>query len=329
MNGTIIQQGSFISNGAQFQFLSIRADADWMAVYNYTQMAAQNDVGVQYYWQRGMATGTGIINLKTNGGDALTALTIDAPFGFTLLDTSVQSLDVGTTIDQISNDVTPQLTSVDHGLKNGDIVRIYDVIGAEQLGGFDIFVTYISDDVVALEYLPQIAAALDPGVDALIRRVNNATYWYPYKNIITNITQAASGVVTFAAPHNLTIGQQVRFIVPAVKNSNAYGMTELNGESATITATSTVNNTITIDIDTTGFTAFAFPTTLDNRMQLAQVIPFGEDTAYALAQSENILLDSTENNAYIGMKLGGGVSAPGGDVDDVIYWVAGKSASIV
>src|SRR5665811_498722 len=55
-------QGSFTSTGAA-KLLNIRSNVDWMYVYNQTQIALvpqAGSTGLQYYWQRGMAPGTGI-----------------------------------------------------------------------------------------------------------------------------------------------------------------------------------------------------------------------------------------------------------------------------
>ncbi len=71
MDNTIIQQGRFTSNGSN-QTIQIRSDLDWMKVYNYT-VASNNQttaVGVEYYWQRGMAAGTGIEYKKSNAAAA-------------------------------------------------------------------------------------------------------------------------------------------------------------------------------------------------------------------------------------------------------------------
>jgi hypothetical protein len=55
------------------------------------------------------------------------------------------------------------------------------------------------------------------------------------------------------------------------------------------------------------------------------VIPIGEDTATAIAQSQNILSDATTNQGYIGVILAAGVASPAGQANDVIYWQAGTA----
>ena len=87
MDGTIIGQGTFnaayaganpnpgnaSNQAASSQIIQIPSGADWVKVYNYTK-AGQNGLtsvyfngtanasaGTEYYWQRGMAAGTGMV----------------------------------------------------------------------------------------------------------------------------------------------------------------------------------------------------------------------------------------------------------------------------
>jgi hypothetical protein len=319
---TVLQQGYFTSDG-NAKILSLRGDVDWMQVLNYTQIAASANVGVKYNWFRGMAAGTGIAQTTPGVSSALAATA-----GFTLIDTSVQTLGAGTTITNISNDAIPVVTAAGHGLITGDIVRISRATGAQQLGGYDVRVTRLDADNVQLSWMPQIAAAAAPGANSLIRRLNNEAFYIPKDRVISKITQAASAVVTMAAPHNFTVGQKVRFKVPSIRNSAAYGMIELDGQQAAVTAISTANNTVTVNIDTSGYAAFVFPLTAATNMQLAQLVPVGEDTSVALANNTDILGDATLNTALIGMRLAGGANTPGGAANDVMYWLAGKSFSV-
>ena len=178
--------------------------------------------------------------------------------------------------------------------------------------------------------MPQIANA-NPGAGTF-RRIPYNPYFYPSTRYITDISQATEAIVTMSVTHNYTVGQEVRFIIPTV-TASAFGMTELNGLQATIidineTDTNGYTNTITIDIDTTGFSAFAFPLTTDPGFTPAQVVPIGENTAEALMQGTDILGDSTLNTGKFGLQLMAGTGSPAGSNGDVIYWVAGKSFSV-
>jgi len=150
--------------------------------------------------------------------------------------------------------------------------------------------------------------------------------FYPRRRFITKITQASLAVVTMCVTHGYKVGQLVRMVVP-----DAFGMTQMNGLQATVVAvntTTTSGNTITLDIDSSAFSAFAFPVTADVPFSYAEVVPMGEDTAYALSQGVDILSDATVNTAEIGIILSAGDLAPAGNADDVIFWTAGSSFSI-
>ena len=114
MSSTIIQQGRFTSDGTA-KTLDIRSDIDWMEIYNST--VADDDtqttaVGVQYYWQRGMATDSGIEYKKSNAANAAQLTTLLASGGFTLLDTSSQVPGtLNATITAISNAAVPVVSN--------------------------------------------------------------------------------------------------------------------------------------------------------------------------------------------------------------------------
>lgn len=321
-NDSLLLQGSFTSDG-NAKVLSLRSDFNWIEVTNYTQIAAAANVGVFYKWNTGMAQGGGLAQTQLGVWSALAA-----PAGFSVIDSSVQALGAPTTITAISNDAIPVVTAAAHGLITGDIVRITNVVGAQQLGAYDIRVTRLNANTFQLSWMPQIAAAAAPGASAAVRKLSNELYFVPKDRVITSVSQAANAVVVFAAPHNFKVGSAVRFKVPRINNSLAYGMTELNDVQASVLAVSAANNSITINVDTTGFSPFVFPLTAATNMQLAQCNPVGENTAVSLAANSNILADATSNSAIIGVSLYGGAGAPGGANGDVMYWQAGPAFSV-
>ena len=82
---------------------------------------------------------------------------------------------------------------------------------------------------------------------------------------ITGITQAASAVVTVGS-HAYSVGQSVHF-------SGVVGMTQINGRRGTITAFS--GTTITVDINSTTFTAYASGGTVNTRPQSGESVKGG------------------------------------------------------
>jgi len=326
-DNTIIAQGRFTSSGAA-QTIQLRESVDWMRVYNRTIADADQTtaVGVEYYWQRGFADGEGWEYKKSNAANAANLSDFLASGGFTYVDSSASPNGVlNATVTAVSNAAIPVVSnSGTNGLVAGDIVRMINVAGAQQLGGFDFTVGYntLTSGTFSLDYMSQIVA----GTTGSWMKIKFDALYYPRRRAITKITKAASAVVTLSVTHGYKVGQKVRFIVPA-----AYGMIEMNGLQGTITAintTTTSGNTITVDINSSSFTTFAWPLTAVNPFTPAWVVPMGMDTAEALDDGVDILSDATLNTGYIGMTLAAGTNSPAGATNDVIYWVAGKSFSV-
>src|SRR5690606_12868961 len=145
----IIQQGRFTSDGTA-KTLKIRSDVDWIEVFNETAAAqATADLGFKFYWQRGMTNGRGWFESKlgTVANDPVTAGQIAVGAGFFLVDSSVQAPGIldgfagDADITAISNAAIPVVTNNnDNGLIAGDVVRLINVAGGQQLGGFDFTV---------------------------------------------------------------------------------------------------------------------------------------------------------------------------------------------
>lgn len=324
MDGTIIQQGSFTSTAADVT-LQLRSSVDWMRVYNLTQAAGATQFdGVEFYWQRGFATNNGLVYFHAAASQVIsistsaTGVGAGAVGGFTLVDSSVQTPGAAVALTAISTANPPRVTSNGHGLVTGDVVRLSSTTGAPQFGGLDFRINRIDANNFDLTYAPQLAVAATAG---FWRRINFDPIYYPRRRFITAITQAASAVVTTSVDHGYTVGQNIRMNVPAI-----FDMIQMDGLTGTITAVTA--STFTINIDSTAFTAFAFPVAAEIPFTPAEAVPFGEDTAQALSSAVDILGDATLNTGYIGMILAAGAASPAGTNGDSIYWVAGKSFNV-
>lgn len=326
MDGTIIEQGSFTQGATAANVtLQIRSDIDWIKVYNLTAITQTTaDLGAEYYFQRGMTNGTGIVKTKlgTVANDPLTVGALAANTGFFLVDSSVQTVTSPVAITAISTANPPVVsTGTTTGLAAGDVVRFSTVAGAPQFAGIDFTIdTVVASTSFRLPYASQLAVA---GTTGFWRKVNFSPLYYPRRRFISTVTAGSTTVVKMTVTHGYTVGQLVRFIVP-----EAYGMVELNNLTGAITAISTANNTITVNIDSSGFTAFAFPAAAAVPFSPALVVPVGEDTATALSNDTNILDDATINEGYIGVTLVAGDTSPAGYANSTSYWIAGKSFSV-
>lgn len=323
----VVLQGSFVSTGSSV-YIPLRSGVTWMRVQNLTQLTAAQTVavGVEYEWSINFPDSEAkIAHFKSNAVNAanLIQYITTAGAGFKLYDSSNQTPGaLVSTITAISNAAIPVVTNTGvNGLAAGDVVRLVNIVGGQQLGGYDFTVGYntLSATTFSLDYMAQIVAA----TTGSFRKINFNPIFYPRHRYITKITAAQQAVVTMSVTHGYKVGQVVRFVVPP-----AFGMSQINGLQGTITAintTTTTGNSITVDIDSSAFTAFAFPVTADVPFTPALVIPVGEDTAEAVSAGQNILSDATVNDATIGLVLAGGANNPAGANNDVIIWQAGTA----
>lgn len=334
MDGTILSQGTFTQGStAVNQTIIVPSNLDFLNVYNFTQAAGTSGYGYQYYWQRGMGT-YGIVHLS--GTSHAVTVNQTAANAFILYDPSVQtpgSLNNGSTGVSGLTAANPGVATVGStaGMAAGSIVIFNSLNNQPQYNGIPFSVGYgtFTSTTFSIDYLNTTGSTASTSGNFRVIPYN--PLFYPVRRVITNITAASSAVITMSVDHGLTVGQQVRLSFGG-GNSTLYGTyANLDGQQATITAVDTAtgagHNTITVNIDTTGYGTFAFPSAAYVPFTPAEVIPFGENTATALAQVPALssLGDATVNTGYLGMTLAAGNALPAGRASDVIYWVAGKS----
>lgn len=326
-DNTIIQQGSFVSTGLTTT-IPLRSDIDWMETINYTASATTTQwLAVRHFWQRGMAVGDGVAYYHAAATSAMNILPVATGWngavypGFYLIDSSAALLGPNIAVTAGTNATQPVYSTANTALlAAGSIVRINNTAHTN-INGLDFSVdTIVANTSFRLANTLATAPGAIAGAAGFWRYVapDLETYklFYPANRTIANISQAANAVVTTLVDHGYTTGQQVRIKVPA-----ACGMIEINDLTGTVTNINA--STFSININTTTFTAFNFPLPAAVPFTPAEVIPAGE-TPNLLG----LLGDSTTNVGYIGMMLGAGVGGPAGQVNDVIYWKAGKSFNV-
>jgi len=402
-NTTIIGQGIFTANSIGLAnpnpgnaeigqsnpaYIQIPSNADWISVRNLTNSGVEGTdeayfngtadaaVGLEFYWQRGMAAGSAIVKFYDTATQALWGDTITTG-GFTLYDPSGQSVGaqplLGSPIaTTASTNVTrPVVTTASTAmLQVGTVVRMSNTAQTD-VNGIDMVVGTINSGTQFTLLTASNALATAPGAiggAGFFRIVYNANsqLFYPRLRYITNITQAANAQVSVSVAHGLTPGQEIRFNIP-----NVSGMTQLNPQtnnnyfpqgatSGAIVQTIVDDYNFTININTTSYTAFTFPTIAQQPSGFPTMTPIGEDTATALSinasqvptiagvqiynTNTGILADSTVNTGYLGMVLGAGgvgtiltapILGPSGTISwsagnaptgDTMMWVAGKSS---
>ncbi len=395
MDGTIIGQGSFTASSANLTnpnagnasigsanptIIKIPSGVDWLSVRNYTRWGtvgttgayflgtANASVGIEFFWQRGMAAGTGIVTYKGAASAALDGDTLVSG-GFTLYDPSGQTagayplVSPSVAVSAVTNSTRPAVThTADTTVVVGSIVRLSSTAQTD-VNGIDFVVGTITSSVAFTLLTATNALATAPGAiggAGFYRVINFDPLFYPRNRTVVNVTKAVNAQVSTSVPHQYVAGQSVRFNIPAVS-----GMVELNASPANNYLTATVVSVVdlynfTINVDSTGFTAFTWPTIAQQPSSFPEVTPVGEDTGFALTSTaaqvptdalgqqiyntnSGILSDSTVNTGYLGMILGAGgngvelttpILGPAGAISwssgdaatgDTLYWVAGKS----
>ncbi len=83
---------------------------------------------------------------------------------------------------------------------------------------------------------------------------------------IASITQAYPMVVTTTVNHQYPAGIDITFLIPT-----QFGMVQLNNKNAQVI--SVTNNSLTVNLDSSNFTAFAYPSPLPSAYTPPSVIP--------------------------------------------------------
>ena len=176
----------------------------------------------------------------------------------------------------VSQAASARVTITSHGYVTGDTVWIYLTTGMLQIAGAPYRVTFVDANNFDIPVNSSGFAAAATAVKA--KKLLYPDLYIPFGCVITNITAAASAVVTTSVAHQFVVGQKVRFQVPLVPGaaSGAWGMVEMNDLEANVTAVSTT--TITVDVDSSAFTAFVYPTSAEASVghEFAMVYPIGD-----------------------------------------------------
>ena len=304
---SLIAQGSFISTGAA-RVVELPVVPDYFEVFNSSTWGTAPTAVVKSFWYNGYAAGRAS-TITEGGASALSATAIAAAgLGFTIVD--YRSLTDGPAIATTAiTNANPAVVSTGTTPSIGDIVRIYNQTQMQQIAGMDFTITAVTPGVnMTLGYL-NAAGFANPATNGFYRRIPADLTFYPRKRWITGITAANPCVLTVSVAHDFVAGEKITIHCPA-----AFGMTQIDSVTATITAVTA--STITINIDSSAFTAFAFPTSAVAAagVSFPHVVPAGEIAT--------ILTGATRNVGYIAMRLDTGVV---GANTNVMYWRAFKA----
>jgi hypothetical protein len=334
---TLITQGSFLSTGAAVN-IPLPSSADYFKSINMTQLATTQATGrgfmFEWYSNPSFAANSAIGWTKTNSTNAVN-MNLATTGGFTYVTSFPQpeAPVTGTAITAAS----PAVVSMTNTYSNGDRVVLYNTVGMQQIGGMAFTVSSVSGSAFTLLGLPAAGFAA-PATAVTARRLPAFNPMLPQFMYVTAVTQAAQAQVTVSTANTSTIfvGQKLVFQVPS-----SFGMVQLNtsnlpgSQALPVIVTSIVDAyNFTINLNTTSFTAFAFPasTTSPTAPLFATVAPAGSGAKYdPVAQTTvgyNVNLGPFRSSIQLPyMNLQAGAQSPAGSSGDTVVWSAYKAES--
>jgi hypothetical protein len=311
---------------------------DWVIVKNLSNWGDTTAItSIESEWFSGMAKGSFISMDQTITTNALSS-NVGTSNGFTFVDQTNPPAYTKQAITTGVNGSTFVVTTTNTtGISVGDLVRLINVTSALELSTILYQVTAVNAGTsVTLGFAATAATAKGTtygnGTGGYLQKVYDG-FMYPKGLPVLWITQATQAKVYFARQNDYTVGELVDFNIPTL-----YGMTELSfltkqgGGSALGSnpsgparvlqvINSATESSIVIDVDTSGFTAFAFPTsaqysTMGNNSPAvcfpagSGIVPYGASAttigSATLPSSPpgTNLLDAFDNHAQYVINLG-------------------------
>lgn len=332
---SIITGDTFLSDGTAKK-LVMPSSPDYVKFENVTQMALAGSTCVAGEWY-GSKFGLGAsaandgIRWRKAGSHAIlidTFATATASNGFTYVSSNpVVEAQAANAITAITA-ASPAVVSQTNTYSDGDIIQFYGTTGMLQISGMNFQISSSSGAGYSLIGL-RAAGFAAPATAGFTRRISKYAAVDPQFLYVTEVTKATQAVVRCSVDPTAyyVVGMKVHFSIPY-----SFGMTELNQLTGTIVALSAANYTMTVDIDSSAFTTFAFPASSSSptAQLFATVAPAGAATK----RDPNTFVETGYNFQYQAFKTGqftpylvlggGGAGNASGAVGDQINWMAYK-----
>ena len=262
-----VAKGSFTSTGAaKSVYLPFQPDA--VEFWNYSAAATPAQNGVPYaYWDVSMGQGFALANyFNATPVLSMGAVTANGISTFS----AGQMLQFGARKQVVSTTkATGNFEVTGHGYSTGDVIvtqGLYSTqytAGFAQLDGMPFVITVVDANNFTINWNTNqsnfTALAASPS-GAFVKKVLYPFLYAPGVSFISGITTGSTTTIDTTTPHNLVVGQEVAFRIPA-----AYGTIELNSLPNNQTPGSPVygyvisvtdSNTVVVNINSSSYTAF-------------------------------------------------------------------------
>lgn len=282
-----IAQGYFTSTGVA-KFISLPFLPDQFEIWNKTKWATATSNLVRYATSFAEDTAGTAYAICADGAAATDKNVTLTSGGLTFINAGTYQYGPTLTISGITQAAAAVVTTTgNHNLVTGDAVAIYGTTGMLQIAGAVYSVTVLSATTFSIPVNSAgFAAAATAG---FCKKVLYPDLYTPFGTNITAISTGATTTITTAVNHGFVVGQEVFFVVPAV-TATAWGTTQLDTlayntanvvpQQAYVTSVPAVNQ-IVVNVNSTGFTAFAFPTSAQAAlgMTFPQVLAIGDQNS--------------------------------------------------
>lgn len=298
----------------QPDFIELRALTGWGE--------ASDAQAIEWWWEKSMAqdAAKGILQSSEGSTPQLPAMTsyAIAADGIRVYNTAQPPLYAALASSDIDKTTFVATMSDTGSIAVGDYVRVSVPVDMYQVSGYVFQVTAVTSNTsITLGYM---ASAVSAGLAAFAANANTANIqkiipnrMYPRKKFIAYITQAAQATVYFTEKHDFTPGEIVSFRV-----SSNYGMHEINNMPARVLSVtnSATESSLVLDLDTSGYTAFSFPTSAVAKAGVTPamcfpsssgVVPAAGSASVAQEPPGTNLQDSFDNRNLWKIRFGGGL----------------------
>lgn len=320
MSLTLIAGDSFVSTGVS-KSIPLTGGANYFKVFNVTQASTTQATGrgFMFEWYADNTPDDGAIEWKKTDSTNATNITAVTSGGFTYVTAPIlpSAPVTGTTISQASQAVAAATNT----FSNGDRVRIYNIVGMRQISTMVFTVSSVSGSAFTLPGLDSSGFAAG-ATSFNARKVAPNEPVLPEYLFITNISQAQNAVIKVSTTHDYVAAMKIRLDIPSV-----YGMSEANGVECTILSVTAY--TITVDMNSSSFTAFSFPASgaSVNQIRFATLAPDGQKAYYDAVNDVQYGYDVNHapfrsSQVFPSMLLAAGAQSPAGSTGDVIEWQA-------
>ena len=315
------------------QNIPMTAKPDWVFVKDITNFGAQSTAANPVYseWFSSMPQGSFLAQgqpSSTGAGVTLFA-SQGASGGFTFIDQAHPPVFSKVAVTAVNGTTFVVSTANTAGLNVGDLIRLVNITGAQQISGSNLYqiTAIVANTSITFGYAASAVSAglvVANGTTGFYQKVYPGQF-VPNALPVAFITQASQAVVSFFRQNPYTPGELVDFQIPT-----PYGMVQLSNLTSkagsgpfssnpsgaarvlSVVNTATVSS-ITIDVDTTGFTAFQFPTSAAFAGGASPAVCFpagsgvvplnGSATIPASPPGTN-LLDAFDNKSQFVMNIG-------------------------